>query len=134
MNTILQNCLKNKHQFFDTSHEYYNHFRPQVDYLDGTCRPYVLKFENLTVEFESLMKKYKLDIALTKHYNVSRRFYTLRDFDYTTIELIKEVYKNDFETFQYSTCIEDVDTTQYMSTTPDMGSSVENTSTIISEM
>jgi hypothetical protein len=79
-----------------------NHYTEQYLYRKDMRNIHVLKFENLKKDFNDLMKKYKLNCTLNVHTNSNDKVFTIKDFDEKTIELIKKVYKNDFEIFNYS--------------------------------
>lgn len=78
------------------------HYTEQYKYIDNELNIHILKFENLKEDFENLMKKYNLKIKLNKHSNKSIKMFCLSDFDNETIKLIQNVYKKDFEMFNYS--------------------------------
>lgn len=78
------------------------HYTEQYKYIDDSVNIHILKFENLKEDFENLMKKYNLNINLDKHINKSIEMFSVYDFDESTIELIRMVYKKDFEFFKYS--------------------------------
>ena len=60
---------------------------PQHNYIDKCTKIHILKFENLKVDFDNLMKKYKLNIELDLHNNKSLgKYFIVNDF---SIELIK---------------------------------------------
>jgi hypothetical protein len=84
-----------------------DHFTEQYKYYDPSVIIHILKFENITEEFNNLMKKYNYDIILNKKVQVSKIYFNLKDISNENIELIKTIYKNDFEIFGYSTDIND---------------------------
>jgi hypothetical protein len=47
------------------------------------------------------MQKYNLNISLNIKSNTGNKKYTINDFDTETIELINNVYAQDFEMFNY---------------------------------
>ena len=89
---------------------HHTHYIPQHDYVfDKTGKrivKHVLHFENLTSEFNALMKEYSLNISLPKQ----QRKYTKWDGDNlsaldlnsTTVRRIEELYGKDFELGNYS--------------------------------
>lgn len=85
-----------------------NHWAPQVIWVnDKQGNPiinHVLKFENLTSEFNALMQEYNIDIQLDKHLNQSSHVHTVRDLEDSCIALINEVYAEDFKAFNYPIC------------------------------
>jgi len=84
-----------------------DHFTEQYKYYDPSVIIHILKFENITEEFNNLMKKYNYDIILNKKVQVSKIYFNLKDISNENIELIKTIYKNDFEIFGYSTDTKD---------------------------
>ena len=61
----------------------------------------ILKYENLTIEFNTLMDNYKYDIKLNRQVNISNKKFSINDLTSKNIELIKLIYKKDFEQFNY---------------------------------
>lgn len=83
-----------------------HHYTEQYKYLDENYDIKILKFENLKNEFNQLMNEYNLDIKFDKHYNKSQnKKFTLSDLSKELIELINQVYKKDFEEFNYKMII-----------------------------
>ena len=71
---------------------------------------HVIKYEQLPVELPSLMNTYELDqvVMPTKKVNqASAKLFGVNDFDESTVNMILEVYREDFEVFGYSTKVED---------------------------
>jgi hypothetical protein len=64
---------------------------------------YIIKFENIEIEFNELMKKYKLDIVLNQKDNASRykKRFTVKSFTPELIKFINKIYHKDFITFGY---------------------------------
>jgi hypothetical protein len=91
-----------------------DHFTEQYKYLDPNVNIHILKFENIEEEFNKLMKDYSYDIILNKKVQVSKAIFSIKDFSKETIELIKEVYKKDFELFGYSQDIENNTSTMHV--------------------
>jgi len=79
-----------------------DHYTPQHLYLDESVNTHILKMENLNEDFNNLMNQYNLDIKLTKKSNTSKKHFSLNDMDYHLVQLIQEVYHEDFERFGYS--------------------------------
>ena len=79
------------------------HFVPQHEYIyndkdERTCK-HILKFENLTSEFNDLMKHKKIDVRMDdkKKYNKSNFNLTIDDIDDENMKKIFNFYKKDFE-------------------------------------
>lgn len=79
------------------------HFVPQHEYIyndnnERTCN-HVLKFDNLTSEFNDLMKKKNMDVRLNekKKDNQSNFNLTINDIDDENMQKIFKLYKKDFE-------------------------------------
>ena len=82
----------------------YDHYRPQYLYLNNNVKIHILKFENLTEEFNNLMKEYNLKIELECHDNKGKdKKFTVNDLNTETIKLINSVYDKDFANFSYLT-------------------------------
>ena len=62
----------------------------------------ILKFENLQEDFEKLMNKYSLNLKLNRHEQKSNSYFKYEDLSLSTIKLINNVYRKDFEMFGYS--------------------------------
>ena len=77
------------------------HLVPQHTYIDNKYDITILKYENLTNEFNTLMDNYKYDIKLNRHVNISNKKFSVNDISSKNIELIKLIYKKDFEQFNY---------------------------------
>lgn len=77
------------------------HFNKQSRYLDSSVSITVLKFENIEVEFNKLMKLYNLNLTLNSHKNKIPSSLTYKDINNANIALINEVYKDDFVLFGY---------------------------------
>ena len=68
-------------------------------------RCHVLRFENLTSDFNQLMIQYQYPIRLKTHLNHGKRSHKkfgLKDLSPQNIDLIRRVYQKDFEIFNYS--------------------------------
>ena len=77
------------------------HFNKQSRYLDSSVSITVLKFENIEVEFNKLMKLYNLNLILNAHKNKIPSDLTYKDINNANMALINEVYKEDFALFGY---------------------------------
>ena len=82
------------------------HFLPQHWYTHdenlNQIIPNILKFENLKNEFEEFMKKNDFDIKFDLHANVSKnKIFNINDISRENLDLINEVYHNDFVFFGY---------------------------------
>ena len=86
-----------------TNRPVFDHWREQYNYLpildNVVC--HILKYENINEEFNTLMKRYNLDLELNTVSNKSNRIYGINDFSIETILLINDVYSKDFEMFGY---------------------------------
>ena len=98
-NTLIMERLRNVSQ---EGH----HFTQQYKYLDGESNIEILRFENLESDFTSLMRKRGLSLKLKEKKNVSEKVFTQWDLLPDTLERIREVYKEYFNVFNYSTKIE----------------------------
>jgi len=83
-----------------------NHYCAQWKYVDTNSTTHIIHFENLMEEFEDLMRAYDLTQVLnyTKldRVNVPKtKYFGVNDFDAHTIDLIRRVYRKDFEYFGY---------------------------------
>jgi len=83
------------------------HYSEQYKYLDNdpNIKIHILKFENLDEDFNSLMKTYDLDLRLTKDLNKNEKSFTVKDLSPDNIKLINNIYKKDFEKFNYEMII-----------------------------
>jgi hypothetical protein len=80
-----------------------SHYTEQYKYIDHNMFIYIIKFENIEIEFNELMKKYKLDIVLNQKDNASRykKRFTVKSFTPELIKFINKIYHKDFITFGY---------------------------------
>ena len=88
-----------------------SHYTEQHLYYDNdkNIKIHVLKFENIKEDFNQLMRQYNLNIKLNIHVNKQKiKKFTVKDLNETSINLIKKIYKKDFEMFGYSMSINDV--------------------------
>lgn len=99
---------KNEVKSFDT-HAYWmlnGHFIPQIDYTRDA--KHILRFENIEKEFNCLMSQYGLNIHWPIRKNEhhpskgSNAKLTKVDLTQENVELIKFVYKDDFDAFGYT--------------------------------
>jgi hypothetical protein len=101
MNTFLIYRIKNIDESDNKCH-----YVEQYKYIYGdniTCKIHILYFEKLEEHFNNLMKKYglehiKLEKTNTKPIAIP---FTINDFSDELIELINNVYDNDFKLFGY---------------------------------
>ena len=100
-NEFIQNKIKEANNTNTTVGKYGGHFAPQYKYLTNDDTIHILKFENLNQEFNELMKNYNINLELKEKHNVSNHKFTINDFNESTNKLIQEVYKKDFELFNY---------------------------------
>lgn len=104
MNTWLQETLN------DPTMMSMAHFLPQHHYVydrNGMkLVDHVLKHENLNHEFSMLMTEYNLNVTLPQDTKLNARdsdsSLTTQDLDAVTIELIKDLYYDDFKRFGYN--------------------------------
>jgi len=80
-----------------------HHYTEQYKYLDENINIHILHFENIELEFNKLMEKYKLDIKLNRRDNSAKNVkkFTVKSFTPELIELINKVYHEDFIKFGY---------------------------------
>jgi hypothetical protein len=85
-----------------------DHFTEQYKYYDPSVKIHIIKFENITEEFNNLMKSYNYDIILNKKVQVSKIYFNVNHLLDENIKLIRTVYKNDFEMFGYSNELDNI--------------------------
>ena len=82
-----------------------SHYTPLHKYIDKSTKQYIIKYENLNYELNSLFNTvYKLNIKLSSQHRVNKRkinTFCLDDFSPELIELINKVYDKDFKLFGY---------------------------------
>lgn len=84
------------------------HYLEQHLYIDNACdcNFHVLKYENVTQDFNNLARRYNLDVELTppmaKRGHSNPRLLCMRDFDDKTRRFIVQTYIDDFKRFNYS--------------------------------
>ena len=100
-NEFIQNKIKEANNTNTNVGKYGGHFAPQYKYLTNDDKIHILKFENLNQEFNDLMKQYNINLKLDEKHNVSNHKFTINDFNESTKKLIQEVYKKDFDLFNY---------------------------------
>lgn len=101
MNQYLVNRIQNRSKSG-------NHYTEQYKYLHPTTKIHIIKFENMRVEFQTLMDKYNiqgihlenLNAKNKQKYNETR--FTTDDFSKELIDIINNVYNKDFESFLYT--------------------------------
>lgn len=103
-NDYLKGKIRNRGKITTTRHgqSYSDHYTEQYLYLDEAVKVHVLKMENLTEEFNTLMSQYNIPLKLNHHSNSNKKVFGVHHMDSELIQLIQEVYKKDFETFGYS--------------------------------
>ena len=79
------------------------HYSEQHKYLDNdpNIKIHILKFENLEEDFNKLMKTYHLNLQLNKDLNRNEKSFSVKDLSTDNIKLINNIYKKDFEKFNY---------------------------------
>ena len=106
-NAWIRHVLRRRSNFTVTGH-----LIPQHHYVydahGNHIVNHVIRFENLTSEFDELMRFYGLNVTLsqTKRINEGHRTvesvrFSLQNLTQKTLDLINEVYHNDFELFGY---------------------------------
>jgi hypothetical protein len=79
-----------------------SHWSEQYKYIDPNYIIHILKFENLKHDFDNLMTLYGLNIRLNCHSNKSvDKFFKECNLSRETLDLINEVYNEDFHRFNY---------------------------------
>ena len=81
------------------------HYCPQYYYINNytDILIHIIKYENINIEFNDLMKLYSIPITFNRHDNKSSsKFFTTKDFDKVTIDIINDFYEKDFEIFNYT--------------------------------
>ena len=101
----IANNITGNHKYFLNA----GHFIPQYDFVfDGDKRVihHVLKFEQLHDDFHELMALYNLNLTLPSkkenHVRNVTKTMSAKDLTPDLIELIEEVYANDFREFGYT--------------------------------
>ena len=90
--------------FEDSSCINYIHLRPQFDYLqiDGRVQmDFVGKYENLKQDFQKVENDLSLPHVDLGHYRRHEHPPYQELYDEETKQVVKRIYKNDFETFGY---------------------------------
>lgn len=104
-NRFIRDRLLDVKQKMKNNEKIHQHYTPQyyyfVDKEGNNIIKNVLKFENLSVEFNELMKKYGYEYSLGQK-EVTKRNFGVLHLSYENISLIREIYKEDFEMFGYS--------------------------------
>jgi hypothetical protein len=81
-----------------------NHYTEQYKYLHKNKKIFVIKFENINQEFNTLMRHYSLGYLKLEKSNVrktSEIAFNVSCFSDKLIQLINEVYEKDFVLFNY---------------------------------
>ena len=61
----------------------------------------ILRFENLEIDFNKFIAKYKLEPVNLSHENVTEHNHYSTYFNDKQIEIVKQIYKKDFDLFGY---------------------------------
>jgi hypothetical protein len=79
------------------------HYCPQHKFIENNEGETIniIKMENLQSEFNNLMEQYNINIQLDRKDNKSKYKFEEKDLDEKTNKLIQDVYKKDFELFNY---------------------------------
>ena len=110
------NYLKRTHEYNDVNNfvkyklnkEFiYNkdcvHYRPQYTFVydehDNKFADFIIRYENLNEDISKLNKKYRLNIPLYDNGNTQKNYIIF--FNDESIEKINNLYKKDFELFNY---------------------------------
>lgn len=83
------------------------HYSPQYEHLptDTKVHMTVLRFESLCSDFRALVSKYHLPVGMWTHLEVpppSSYFFSVKDLEASTIQLINQTYQADFKQFGYT--------------------------------
>ena len=85
-----------------------DHYTEQYKYIDPNIPIHIIKLENFEKELKCLFKHYNIlsNVDYTQKTNSAKHknkgiMFTIHDFDYELIQLINEVYANDFLLFNY---------------------------------
>ena len=98
-NQIIKHHILNRNSFKCGQN---GHYKEQHLYLDKKYNIHILKFENISVDFNNLMKKYSLNIEFDKHENKNKiKIHTVDSLSPDVIKIINTVYDKDFEIFGY---------------------------------
>lgn len=81
-----------------------SHLIPQSEFIKGNveCKE-IIRFENLNKDFEKLLKKYnypKMDLPHNNKSNIKKKI-SINILNKKTINLINEIYEEDFKNFGY---------------------------------
>ena len=100
-NTFLTKWLINIQENVVNNQTYKYHLIPYSQYIDPNITINVLKYENIKNDFSKLMRLYNYPITLTKKSCSSKRIVQIKDISEYNIQLIKNVYSEDFRQFKY---------------------------------
>ena len=80
-----------------------DHYQEQHLYIDKKYNIHILKYENITDDFNNLMQKYSLNIKLDKKVNKNKydNVHTINSLSPEVIKIINDVYDKDFKMFGY---------------------------------
>ena len=81
-----------------------NHYSEQFKYIDTNSKIHIIHFENIKKEFNTLMKRYKLNIKFNLHVNASskKKKFTKESLSPRLIREINKIYHYDFVKFGYN--------------------------------
>ena len=81
------------------------HLIPQIEYFkneDGTIHNIeILRFENLQTDFSNLLRKYNFPNMELPFSNTTKDSVTVSDLNRESLDIINDIYKEDFEFFNY---------------------------------
>jgi hypothetical protein len=100
-NKIIKNNILNRKFPNNNNNIGHSHYKEQHLYIDKKYNIHILKFENITNDFNNLMKKYSLNIKFDEHKNKNDKKYTVDSLSPEVIKLINTVYDKDFKMFGY---------------------------------
>lgn len=108
-NQYIIDRLINIHKYIKYNMPLCGHWAPQYYYFfdnhGQVVISHALKMENLSTEFNSLMKKYHYPFRLNSDshkYNESKKYFSKKDLFPRTRQLIQQIYGKDFELLGYS--------------------------------
>ena len=83
-----------------------NHYTKQWKYIDTDTTTHIIRYENFEEEFVALMRRYNLTNVLqfmnrTHDNAAATKYFSVGDFNETTLRHIRNFYKMDFDYFGY---------------------------------
>jgi hypothetical protein len=82
---------------------YGHHYTEQYRYLCPIKKIYIIRYENLNEEFNTIMNMYNITGIKLENQNAAyNKIYNVSDFSKELIDLINAVYHKDFELFHYN--------------------------------